>query len=57
MDDKKAADILIGLLGKYSFNKEEQEAVQSAIGVLSWTSLAKSRTKNKKDKLEKSTKW
>lgn len=57
MDDKKAADILIGLLEKYSFSKEEQEAVQSAIGILSWTSLAKSRIKNKKEKLERNVKW
>jgi hypothetical protein len=54
MDDKKAADILIKLLGKYPLDSEEKVAVNSAIGILSWTSLAKSRLKARKAKLEKS---
>lgn len=56
MDDKKAADILIGLLKKYSFDDEEKEAVHAAIGVLSWTSLAKGRIRAIKNKLDKSAK-
>ncbi len=50
MDDKKAAEILIGLLKKYPLSSEEKEAVENAIGILSWTSLAQSRIKKIKDK-------
>lgn len=50
MDDKKAADILIGMLKKYPMSDEEKEAVHAAIGVLSWTSLAQSRIKALKKK-------
>ncbi len=57
MDDKKAAQVLMGLLGKYSLNIEEKEALREAIGILSWTSLSKSRLKAKKDKLERDAKW
>ena len=53
MDDKKAAKVLIGLLKKYSLSGEEKEAVESAIGILSWTSLAQSRSKAKKEKMKK----
>ncbi|OGF28159.1 hypothetical protein A2303_01990 [Candidatus Falkowbacteria bacterium RIFOXYB2_FULL_47_14] len=57
MKDKKAAAILMELLEKYPLNGEEKEAVRSAIGILTWSSLAESRIKAKKDKLEKSTIW
>jgi len=57
MEDKKAADILIKLLKKYSLNAEEKEAVSSAIGVLSWTSLSQNRIKALKAKREKSARW
>lgn len=57
MDDKKAMDILRGLLDKYPLNKEEIEAVHSAIGTFSWTSLSKSRIKAIKDKRDKDAKW
>lgn len=53
MDDKKAAAILMGLLEKYSLDEEEKEAIKSAIGILSWTSLAQSRMKNLKEKRDK----
>jgi hypothetical protein len=56
MDDKKAT-ILRGLLVKYKFSDEEKEAIKAAIGVLSWTSLAKSRLKARKAKLDQDTKW
>ncbi len=55
MDDKKAVTILLKLLNKNLLN-EEKEALRAAIGVLSWTSLSKSRLKAlsraRKDKLE-----
>ena len=53
MDDKKAAEILIKLMDKYSFNDEEKEAVSNAIGILSWTSLNQSRIKSLKAKRDK----
>lgn len=53
MDDKKAAEVLIGLLKKHSLTGEEKEAVKNAIGILSWTSLAQSRVKMRKEKLSK----
>jgi hypothetical protein len=55
MDDKMAANILIGLLKKYSLKGEEKEAVESAIGILSWTSLAQSRIKARKAKMKNIT--
>jgi hypothetical protein len=57
MDDKKAVSILLNLLNKYSLNQEEKQAVKTAIGILSWMSLYKSRIKNLKDKKDKSVKW
>ena len=57
MDDKKAAEILIKLLEKKLLSDEEKEAVKSAIGILSWTSLSKSRIKAIKNKKEKSAEW
>lgn len=53
MDDKKAANILIGLLKKYPLSGEEREAVENAIGILSWTSLAQSRLKARKEQMKK----
>jgi len=50
MDDKKSAKILIELLEKYKLTNKEKEAVKSAIGILSWTSLAKSRMNSLKSK-------
>lgn len=57
MDDKKAAKVLLNLLEKHKLNDEEKKALESAIGILSWTSLSKSRIKAKKDKLDKSAEW
>jgi hypothetical protein len=54
MDYKKAAEVLIGLLKKYSLTGEEKEAAENAIGILSWTSLAQSRLKSRKEKMDKS---
>ena len=61
MEDKKAANILIKLLDKYKLKGEEKDALETAIGILGWTTLAGSRLKNmgkaKRDKREKDTKW
>lgn len=53
MEQKEAADILIGMLNKGEFSPEEKEAVTTAIGVLAWTSLAKGRIKAIKAKKER----
>jgi len=61
MEYKKAVTILISLLDRHSLDDEEKEAVLTAIGVLGWASLSKSRiktlTKARKAKLDKSTEW
>ena len=57
MDDKKAATVLMGLLNGHALNGEEKEAVKAAIGILSWSSLSKSRIKARKARLDKSAEW
>lgn len=53
MDDKRAIEILIGMLKKYSLTDEEAEAVREAVGILGWTKLIdgwKERKKRARDK-------
>jgi hypothetical protein len=57
MEYPKAIAILKSLLDRHSLDAEEKEAVMTAIGVLSWGSLSKSKTKAQKDKRDKSTEW
>ena len=57
MEYQKAIAILKSLLDKHSLDAEEKEAVLTAIGVLSWSSLAKSKIKAQKAKRDKSTEW
>ena len=58
MEHKKSIEVLMNLQKKNSsLNEEEQEAISSAIGLLSWMSLAKNRLKARKEKREKDTKW
>lgn len=53
MNDKHAATILLALIEKQILTPEEEEAVRSAIGVLSWTSLAEGRMNAIKKKRER----
>lgn len=53
MDHKKAIEILIGMLKKHGLTRAEKEAITAAIGVLGWTSLAKSRIQALKAKRDK----
>lgn len=53
IDDKKTIEILTSLLQNGILSNEEDEAVRSAIGILSWTSLAASRLKAIKAKRAK----
>ena len=57
MEYQKAIAILKSLLDRHSLDTEEKEAVMTAIGVLSWGALSKSKIKAKKVKREKSTEW
>jgi hypothetical protein len=57
MEYEKAITILKNLLDRNTLNAEEKEAVLTAIGVLSWGSLGKSRLKAQKAKRDKSTEW
>lgn len=57
MDHKKTIEILMSLQKKDSLTKEEKEAVSSAVGILSWVSLAKNRFKSRKEKEERDSKW
>jgi DNA-binding SARP family transcriptional activator len=57
MEYQKAIEILLKLLDKHPFDAEEKEAVMTAIGVLGWGSLAKSKIKALKAKRDKSIEW
>ena len=57
MEHQKAIEVLTKVLNKHPLTDEEKEAVMTAIGLLSWGSLAKSRIKNLKAKREKSKEW
>ena len=57
MEYQKAIAILKSLLDRHSLDAEEREAVVTAIGVLSWGSLSKSKIKAQKAKRDKSTEW
>jgi hypothetical protein len=57
MEHRKAADILMNLEKKYPLSDEEKKAVMTAIGMLGWSSLSRSRMKAQKSKREKNTEW
>ncbi|MFC1935040.1 hypothetical protein ACFLXZ_01845 [Chloroflexota bacterium] len=57
MEYQKAIAILKNLLDRHSLDAEEKEAVMTAIGVLSWGSLSKSKIKAQKAKRDKSIEW
>lgn len=56
MEHKKAIEVLMNLRKKRSLTEEEKEAISLTIGILSWTSLAKTRLKLRKEKREKDAK-
>ena len=57
MEYQEAIAILKSLLDRRSLDAEEKEAVMTAIGMLSWGSLSKSKIKTQKAKRDKSTEW
>ena len=48
MDDKKAIEILMGMLEKYPLTDEEKEATREAIGILGWSKLMEGRKESMK---------
>ena len=57
MEYEKAIATLTSLLERHSLDAEEKEAIMTAIGVLSWGALSKSKIKAIKAKRDKSTEW
>ena len=57
MEYKTAVDILKKMPEKFPLTPEEKEALMTAIGVLVWGSLAKSRMKGLKAKRENRDRW
>jgi hypothetical protein len=57
MEYAKAIEVLKKLLNRHPLDAEEKEAVMTAIGILSWGSLSKSKMKAQKAKRDKSTEW
>ena len=57
MEYDKAIAELKNLMERHPLNAEEKEAIVTAIGVLSWGSLAKSRIQAQKARRDKSTGW
>ena len=56
MKDKETIRVLMRLLDRGVLNPDEADAVRSAIGVLSWTTLADSRIEMLKKKQQKERK-
>lgn len=54
---QKAIAVLQILLDRHPLDAEEREAVMTAIGVLSWASLSKSKMKAQKAKRDKGAEW
>jgi hypothetical protein len=57
MEYAEAINILKILLEKHPLTEEEKEAVITAIGILSWGTLSKSKIKAQKARRDKSTEW
>ena len=54
MDYKQAATTLAEMLKKHQLSSEEKEALDMALGVLSWAALSKNTIKKLKEKRDKS---
>jgi hypothetical protein len=52
MHDKQALNVLLALRDKKCLTAEEREAISTAIGILSWTSLSEGRIKRMKKSRE-----
>ena len=43
MQDKEAIEILLKMLQRQTFSTKEKEALETAVGILSWSKLGQSR--------------
>ena len=57
MEPKEAIEILQKMLEKESLTDKEKGAITTAIGMLSWTSLARSSLKARRAKRDKNLEW
>ena len=57
MDHKEAITVLQNLAERLPLEDREKEAIATAIGVLSWSTLSKSRIKALKARRDKSAEW
>jgi len=57
MEYNKAIAVLKCLMERHPLDAEEKEAVMTAVGMLSWGKLAKSRVKAQKARRDKSAEW
>ena len=57
MEYDKEIAIFTNLLDRHSLSAEEKEAITTAIGILSWSVLSKSKIKAQKAERDNSTKW
>ena len=57
MEYEKTIAVLKSLLDRHPLSAEEKEALMTAIGVLGWGALAKSKIKALKAKRDRSTEW
>jgi hypothetical protein len=57
MENDKAIEVLKKMLDKPSLDAEEKEAVMTALGMLGWVKLSKSRMKLMKQKRDQSLEW
>lgn len=57
MEYKEAMNVLQELVKKGILTDSEKEAVTTAIGILSWSSLSKGVVKARKEKRDKSLEW
>jgi hypothetical protein len=57
MEYQAAIAILKRLLDRHPLDADEKEAIMTAVGLLSWGALSKSRIKAQKAKRDKSTRW
>ena len=57
MEYKQAINILKSMFYRHSLNTKEKEVVMTAIGVLSWRLLSKSRVKAQRAKRDRIIDW
>jgi hypothetical protein len=57
MENDRAIEVLKKMLDKPSLDADEKEALMTALGILGWVKLSKSRMKLMKQKRDQSLEW